>query len=175
MLTKLFIDLVECGIIQFGHFQAEVYPSIKTQFNLLSSYPELLERLSQQLKEKVDPDTDKLVAAQDVLPLGFSVGSMLKRPLIYQLPLYGQWSKDLIGAYDVGHKSSLILGMNNHLTGNLIKGCEMVGLDITEVLCILDDGKSQLPEGVILKSLMTLDAALALWKENHYLPANYSL
>lgn len=137
------IDLfVETGLIQFGDFEAaDGRRPFLTRFELLASYPDVLRACVQAAAPIIEPvKPSRLLCAHDALPLGVALALHTGIPLIYSRGGDAAPADDLIGAYDIGHQTALIVNMADEHTALLpwVQGARRVGLETMVMLAVME-------------------------------------
>ncbi|MFQ3565420.1 MAG: hypothetical protein SNJ59_00330 [Aggregatilineales bacterium] len=132
-MTNLMNDLIHAGIVQFGRFRhgQKVAPFLLS-FELLPSYPDLLRRSARHLISYLPDEIDRLLCLEDSLPLAVAVGLESGLPVIYSRQTANTTSLALAGAYDIGHKTTLILNAlgESSFPAALVNHAERVGLSV---------------------------------------------
>lgn len=133
-------DLLHAGIVQFGRFRREdqVVPFLLS-FELLPSYPDLLRQSAQHLIACLPSDVDRLLCSEDSLPLAVAVGLASGLPVIYSRQTANTTSLALAGAYDIGHKTALILNAlgESPFPAALAGHAERVGLNVVSAVGLI--------------------------------------
>jgi orotate phosphoribosyltransferase len=171
---KLLTMLVENGLLQFGRFEREgrVAP-ILLNLELLPSYPETLEYISEQAAEKTGSGFERIVCTAESLPLGIAISLKTNIPLVYsrgkgESPVY-----DLVGAYDVGHPAILVMNTLQSVPDvqHFISRAKQVGLHIQQVFAVTDVGKNQGGDSEIsIQVLMPLSEMIGALDQQGYIP-----
>jgi hypothetical protein len=164
-------QLLTHGILQVGHFPT--YPHsrlLRAQFELLVSYPSLLQQMADVVAERIShlPAVDRLVCVADMTPLGVLLSQRLGMPLVYSRGCGGDAIQDLVGAYDVGHPTLLLISAYSHQAeiNKFIQRGQSVGLIIGQVLaCIAFE---PLPNHI--QALYTMDDIFTSLQLNGSLP-----
>ena len=148
--------LLETGLIQFGRFGGD-YKPFQLHFDLLPSYPDVLNAIVQQAGHLVG-EVDHLVCVNQAIPFGVGLSLKTGIPLVYswgsdEPPVY-----DLVGAYDIGHPSILLANHSDNMEyhARLVDQSRQVGLEIDRLLVIIATGKSQKSDLEVL-SLLKLE------------------
>ncbi|MCC6613479.1 MAG: hypothetical protein IT320_08375 [Anaerolineae bacterium] len=142
-VTTLLGLFAETGLIQFGDFDAgdgRRRPFL-TRFELLASYPDVLAACVDVAESAIRAgDYVRLLCDVSALPLGTALALRTGIPLVYSRG--GQLAPvdDLVGAYDIGHKTLLIAGLldGDPLAQPWVQGARRVGLETASALGILD-------------------------------------
>ncbi|MCA9909225.1 MAG: hypothetical protein KC519_11295 [Anaerolineae bacterium] len=138
------LDLfAETGLLQFGDFDAgdgRRRPFL-TRFELLASYPDVLTACVDAAEARVRAGAYvRLLCDVAALPFGVALALRTGIPLVYSRGIGQPPVDDLVGAYDIGHKTLLVTTV---LEGDLlalpwVHGARRVGLETAGVLTILD-------------------------------------
>lgn len=177
MTAQLIQQLTSAGLVQFGSFQhgAEERPFL-LDLKMLPSYPPVLDSIIQALaKHLPDSAPDYLVTpAQSVaLAAGLSLRSQI--PLVYSRGSGEAPVTDLVGAYDIGHPAVMIVDVldNDAALAPLIQGMRRVGLNVAQVIAVIDTGMSSLEVDGLedIRALLTLSEIAAHLREAGELPA----
>lgn len=126
-------DLLHAGIVQFGRFrQGDAFAPFLLSFELLPSYPDLLRQGAQHLAACLPGEADRLLCSEDALPLAVAVGLESGLPVIYSRHTASSASLALAGAYDIGHKTALILNApgGEPFPAALVDHAQQVGLSV---------------------------------------------
>lgn len=153
----LIIDaLVEAGLIQLGYFideQTGDSKPLRLRLDLLPAYPSLLKDLSEMLAQKTN-SAERLLCDADSLPLGVGVSLATAIPLVYSEGKELNPVHDLVGAYDVGHPTTLILNSysDEQKIARLMSRATQVGLNVQQVSCVI----SMLPIQEKMEALLSV-------------------
>ncbi len=147
---------IRAGLIQFGYFDDA---PIRFNLNLLPSYPQLLEKTALELVQLAGrKQLERILCPVDCFGIGVLVGQRLHLPLVYAQETYISVTKDLVGAYDVGHPTCLILNVwtstNSQRERKLIERGTAGGLDVVQALSVVNIGNSS--DDLICHSLFDL-------------------
>jgi len=177
--TQTLLDLfAETGLIQFGDFDAgdgRRRPFL-TRFELLASYPDVLVACVDAMEGAVRAGGYvRLLCDVAALPLGVALALRTNIPLVYsrggELPPVD----DLIGAYDIGHRTLMITGLldGDPLALPWVQGARRVGLEATDVLGILDARRAGLLSAASdhTVTLLSLGEIVAAYTAQGKLPA----
>jgi len=154
--------LTEAGIIQFGLYvnKLDVAP-LKLNMDYLPSYPALLARLAQEAKTTlVGAKLQRLLATHDSIPLGVAISTYTDIPLVWERRTS---ASELVGAYDIGHPTCLILNSDQDMSflQSMFDQALRLGLEINHVLFFLkttDQYNERIP--CRWHALVTLDSIL---------------
>lgn len=138
------LDLfAEAGLLQFGDFDAgggRRRPFL-TRFELLASYPDVLAACVDAAEARVRAGAYvRLLCDVDALPFAVALALRTGIPLVYSRGVGQPPVDDLVGAYDIGHKTLLVTAV---LDGDVlalpwVQGARRVGLETAGVLALLD-------------------------------------
>jgi hypothetical protein len=133
--------LLEAGLIQFGYFtQGNQTLPLRLSLNLLPAYPQVLNRVAEQLvKEAAKYHIERFLCDAESLPTGVAVSLLSGIPLVYSQGGAREAVYDLIGAYDVGHPTALILNVleNQQKITRLSNAARRVGLEVRAVCVVV--------------------------------------
>lgn len=154
--------LFEHGLLQVGRFQQDhtIVP-VRLELALLGAYPNILTEAAKALLTKVKviaPVVDYLVCADDCIPITSAVCMEAKIPMVWSRGCGEAPAYDLIGPYDIGHPSCLIVNTITRQTRQLIADCHSVGLEITHLVSLVDAG-DRLADVNTIKSHWVYDLA----------------
>jgi len=146
--------------LQFGSFDHN-HASVPFQLNLqwLPAYPDVLRAIVSAAQPMIDWQIiDRLVATPDAVPFGVALSLATDISLVYSRGLRVGPALDLVGAYDIGHTSLLL---TNTISANyplqpIIAAATQVGLEIQNVLAIVDQGTGSNLKGVQTQTLLSL-------------------
>jgi hypothetical protein len=143
---SLINHFIETGIIQFGRFQqpdGSFWP-VQTSFRLLPSYPAAMKATAQAFRIQ---NVDRLLATRDATALGAVVSVESGIPLTYEYGEATSYTSAFVieGAFDVGHPTALITNIPSPNLSEMLVPARKNGLDVKEILCILDMGLVDLP------------------------------
>lgn len=136
---SLVLSLFEHGLLQFGMFQtsAEDVP-FQLQLGFLPSYPHLLSQVARSIHQMLIPNHQRLLCDLEALPLGVSVSLMSETPLVYSRVALGFGGNDLVGAYDIGHPTCLLVNQLGEQSQRLIDVASSVGLEVSQIIALTD-------------------------------------
>jgi len=137
-MTELMTPLYEAGLLQFGRFDGQPF---RHNLQMLPSYPQLLRQVAQSAAMRVDASVyDHLLCTQTSLPIAVAISQIMMKPLVYSQGSNLPPARDLVGAYDVGHPALLVVDVwdNNETLQHLINGAGRVGLNVIDVVAVLD-------------------------------------
>jgi hypothetical protein len=153
-------SLIEAGLLQFGRFIAgdQVVP-VQMRFDLLPSYPQVLGRLAEACAAQIasQGQVERLLCVADALPLGTLTSALTSIPLVYSRGSGASPVHDLVGAYDIGHPSTLICHFyrrNGHVD-RLRQDAQSVGLEVTGIITLIDPESR---EDATVRSLFSLNS-----------------
>lgn len=138
----LYQELLDCGLVQFGMFGDDESPYL-IQIGLLPSYPMILKALTEGLGKLVPVQTERLLSISSAYAPALALSVVGDIPLVYSLGTSGSGVADLIGAYDVGHPTCLIVDVwrGEDAILPIIQKAEQVGLKIQSILCCFSVGQ----------------------------------
>jgi len=170
LMKELVDDFLKAGLLQFGLFDNAPY---KFNFDLLPAYPNVLREICLQIQGLLNNRSyDRIVCDAESMPLGVGVSLQTGVSLVYSRGKGEPPVFDLVGAYDVGHPSILLLNIwdGNGSALKLINNARRVGLEINTIVAIfsLETGKTNSVDVAPLLNLMDTVKCLA---DNQRLPA----
>lgn len=127
-------QLYTAGLIQFGLFDDQPF---RLNLQLLPSYPNILKNVADALSERINSDAfEKVVCPLDTVALTTLVSQKTGLSMVYSQGRGGSPVHDLVGAYDVGHHTLMIVNVWNG-DHDLIDRAARVGLDIDQVMSVI--------------------------------------
>lgn len=155
-------QLLKSGILQFGYFvtednQARCY---RLRLEMLAAYPQLLQTVVYRGVQSLSQVKahDRLVCQLSSIPLATALSLNTGTSLVYSRGKNLPAVHDLVGAYDIGHPTCLIVNHITATTSDFIARCRAVGLDIHSVLELVALGQS-LPD-IQQHAIFTLPAII---------------
>jgi hypothetical protein len=136
-LTRVLWD---AALIQFGYFVrgGEVFP-FQVHLDMLPSYPTGLFRIVNQTQTIIHQNINsRLLSTHDALPFGVALSLQTGIPLVYSKGSQQPAVHDLVGAYDLGHPTTLITNILENPLIHLIHNVRRVGLEVQSIIAILD-------------------------------------
>jgi hypothetical protein len=170
-MTPLLEHLLETGLLQFGCFVDPLSPAMPYRLRLefLPSYPRLLQTIVDQALPLIG-DIDLFLCTIDTLPFASAMSLSSGLPLVYSRGTGAAPTHDMVGAYDIGHPACLLANQTNQTLESLIKNASQVGIEVTEIISIVDDSSVQL-KAIKMQSLIHLDSAIDHLQASQYLPS----
>ncbi len=145
--TLILDQLLSAGLILGGDFARPngERESFSMRLDLLGSYPELLAVVVDATAERLERDFSRLLCGIDTLPLAVGLSLRTGIPLVYSRNSQDAPVFDLVGAYDIGHTTLLVVNILEQPAelAALIQRAGSVGLNITAVQGIVDLGEPQ--------------------------------
>lgn len=133
-------ELYRAGLIQVGYFnEGHQVSLIRWQFEILPSYPVLMQDVAQLTAEVLKPHKtiNRIVCDSHSSALGGVVSVNLGIPMVYHA------GHDFIGAYDVGHPACLLVNqIEAEPVARIIRQAERVGLDIKLIIEMVEGEQS---------------------------------
>lgn len=132
--------LYSSGLIQLGNFAQPdgTRSPMLLRFDLLASYPAILDAVAEALAPLLRPAPSRLLCAWDAVALGTALALKTGIPLVYSRGIQDAPVQDLVGAYDIGHQTILLLPEANRYTAagsiGLIARARSVGLDVVGIV-----------------------------------------
>jgi orotate phosphoribosyltransferase len=163
---QLIALFVENGLLQFGSFaRVDSVPApYLASFELLASYPAALNAIADIAASHVRAGNyARLLCTYDAVSFGVALALRTSVPLVYSRGTNEGAATDLVGGYDIGHKTLLVTNVaeSDPLALPLVKRARTVGLETTNALVILDAGGATLGT----RALLRLDDAARLLEE----------
>lgn len=156
--------LLEAGLLQPGIFEEKADIGWHWRLDMLPSYPDVLAELASGITPMLQGmPIDRLVCTQAALPLGVLVSSQTHLPLVYsrgqgEAPVY-----DLVGAYDIGHPTCLLVYQSGDTQIERIIGAgQSVGLNIVSVMALVHDAAP--PLAIPLYSVLSSADVQRVWQ-----------
>jgi orotate phosphoribosyltransferase len=167
-MSDLLQLIIDAGLVQFGRFASDGSTApVQFHLDMLASYPDVLEAAAKALSSKI-PSTERLLCISEALPLGVALALKTGIPLIYSRGGEKEPVYDLVGAYDIGHPTTLVVNIAGQSDyGHLLTSARRVGLDVQSVAAVINVGaESELP----LTSLLHLSDVVDTLHERGILP-----
>lgn len=150
-MTDLTRALFEAGLVQFGRFERaeeNIHP-FRLYLEMLPAYPALLRACADASVTLLEgQQIERLLCDDDSLPLGVCISQQTGIPLVYSRGRGEAAISDLVGAYDVGHPTTLILNTadNPEKIARHIQNAGRVGLEVRMmiILCAMTEMTSQI-------------------------------
>lgn len=139
---KALLDAVlRCGLVQFGVFEERgMVRHVRLGFDLLVSYPELLDALATRLHAAIEGVVfERILCSVPSLPLAVLLSQRTGVPLVYRQQRHASATLDFVGAYDIGHPTLLVEHVLDEKLDvvELKQQCASVGLELNAVASIL--------------------------------------
>ena len=174
MTAELIHLMLEAGLLQFGRFNhaGESVP-FRLSLELLPSYPDILRMVAAQAKALLSSlEVSRLLCAADAVPFGVALSLEINVPLVYsrrrsEAPVY-----DLVGAYDIGHPTLLMTNAVSDFEplSQLMANARQVGLEVRNLLTIVDLDIVSIPHGIQQLSLLRLPDVIEDLTRSGHLP-----
>jgi len=151
--------LLNTGILQFGLFvDNNTTSAYRIRLEMLSAYPEVMQQVIYRGIQTIATSRpfDRLVSHPDCIPLASAVSLNTGISLVYSRGQAEAPVHDLVGAYDVGHPSCLLVNTITPATAAFITNCQRVGLEIHTILEVVAKGEKL--EGFDQRHIFTLTA-----------------
>ncbi len=132
--------LLDHGLLQFGWFDrhGEMLP-FALDLDMLASYPAVLQRVVDEAQaECAGIHATRLLCSVPALPFGVAFALHSGIPLVYSRGTSDQPVFDLVGAYDIGHPTLLLMNTIDREPTRLLAEAHRVGLEIYTILAILE-------------------------------------
>ncbi|MCU0496964.1 MAG: hypothetical protein MUF87_06385 [Anaerolineae bacterium] len=133
---RLQAQLIKDGLLQFGHFvDGDQSTPLRVVLEMLPSYPETLQLAAEVIATRLASYAiDRLLVPNDSVALGTAVSLKTGLPLVYSQGKGKNPRDDLIGAYDIGHPTAVILHTWEKTRQNFTLGEQQVGLEVKVIL-----------------------------------------
>lgn len=146
MKSHLISLITDAGLLQFGSFTESggEHAPLHVSFEMLASYPAVLVALADSAAPLVAAgEYSRLLCNAEALPFGVALSLKTGVPLVYSRGRGESAVVDLVGGYDIGHRTLLVL---NTLDGDpfsplWVQRASGVGLDAVAALAILALGQ----------------------------------
>ncbi len=148
--------LVRHGLVQFGRFATPdgTQSPVRFELNLLLSYPSVATQIARAIAQRIDVErVERLLCPADAAPLGALVAVETGIPLVYSRGVGEPAVVDLVGAYDVGHPTVLLVNLTSVHLDDLVQRASRFGLTVTQTIGILGAENA----------LCTLDDVIEVW------------
>jgi hypothetical protein len=170
-MPRLLADLYAAGLIQIGTFYqdgAEV--PLRFHWEMLPSYPWLLRQVADRLADRITsytPPTERLVCNGALIATATLVSTQTGIPLVYSRDNTAG-VQQLIGAYDVGHPTLLLVDAYRDATQwqAFIARADGVGLRVRAIMPLVQWGTTQADVATVVLPLYTLEYVLATLREH---------
>ena len=165
--------LLTTGILQFGLFTEDIQQSpYRIRLEMLSAYPEVMQQIiyrGVQTIATVAP-FDRLISHSTCIPLASALSLNTGISLVYSRGTTLPAVHDLVGAYDVGHPSCLIVNTITPEIEIFLDKCHRVGLNIHTVVEVVSTGETL--SGVDQHAIFTLRALIHELKQAKAIPTH---
>jgi hypothetical protein len=135
-------ELLNTGILQFGRFvQFNKVVPVRFCPEYLPAYPELLMKVATTVLSQIKHcKTTHLLVNSSTIPLGVACSLQSKASLVYSRGVQQPSVYDLVGAYNSGDKSILLVNSVDDVmkVTQLITEANSVGLDVQQVIAFLE-------------------------------------
>jgi len=142
MNAKISEWLLDTGILQFGYFvKGDVVAPVRFCPEYLPAYPDLLAEVAKLSLLQFDTSVvDHLVATADSVPLGLVCSLQSELSLVYSRGRGEAAVYDLVGSYNSGHMSTLLLNCMDDpaTTEKFISNARSVGLETNSIVTLLE-------------------------------------
>ena len=134
--------LLNTGILQFGCFVKDgTVASVRFCPEYLPAYPDLLIEVAKLSVLQIDTATvDHLIVTADSVPLGLASSLQTGLSLVYNRGRGEAAVYDLVGSYNSGHMSALLLNCidNVEVSEKFIASARSVGLETKSIVALLE-------------------------------------
>jgi hypothetical protein len=172
----LIFDLVEAGIIQFGLFSDSA--PIHFNLELIPAYPDILLKLGDIGEQRLQSrKVDRLVTTPESLPAGISISLKSGISIAYQDTDSEGSNGRIIGAYDTGHVTALIINcwlgadaQHSAITA-VLDHCARVGLDVVHIMSVLGINSPRVDFSGTFENLISIPEMIATLEQSDHIPA----
>lgn len=174
MTHSLIRSILDAALVQFGSFRpnggsASDEVPVVLHLEMLTSYPAALREageLSALVLGKA-PQIDRLLCPVDSIGFATLAAVNIGKPLVYQ------HDNSLIGAYDIGHPTALIVNHlgDLHAIRDLIKHARQVGLTVIGIAALIGYGQMESLDGVPCWSVLSLDEIVSRAESERRIPS----
>jgi len=152
--------LLNTGILQFGYFvkDTKVAP-VRFCPEYLPAYPDLVAEVGKLVLLKFDSSgVDHLIATADSVPLGLVCSLQSGLSLVYSRGRGEAAVYDLVGSYNSGHKSTLLLNCipDTATLEKFISNARSVGLETKSIVVLLEMRPVDQLAGISVQSVFRL-------------------
>ena len=164
-MSALLEMVVDAGLVLEGDYARPdgSRRSYLLRLDLLAAYPRLLDSCASAIVSGMDYRRySRLLCPLDALPLGTAVALHTGLPLVYSRGTQEAPVADLVGAYDIGHKTLLVLNDSawDDPTSTLLRRARSVGLDVCDAVALVDVDAWSAAADISCKMLMRLEELL---------------
>jgi hypothetical protein len=159
--------VVDAGLVLGGDYARPngSRRSYLLRLDLLGSYPHVLDACSNAIVSGFEYRSySRLLCPLDVVPLGTAVALRTGLPLVYSRGTREAPAVDLVGAYDIGHKTLLLLNDNtwDEAARTLIPRARNVGLDVSDAVALVDVGGWSAGADLACQTMMGIEDLLEI-------------
>jgi hypothetical protein len=152
--------LLNTGILQFGSFFINrKFSPVRFCPEYLPSYPQLLTEVGKLALSKLNiSEVDHLLATADSVPLGLVCSLQSNLSLVYSRGKGETAVFDLVGSYNSGHKSALLINcVDVGATIEIfIANARSVGLEVDTIVVLLEMRSADQLAGIPFRSVFRL-------------------
>ena len=152
--------LLDTGILQFGYFvKGDKVAPARFCPEYLPAYPELLAQVAKLALLQIDTsEIDHLVATADSVPLGLVCSLQTGLSLVYSRGRGEAAVYDLVGSYNSGHISALLLNCidDTATIEKFISNARSVGLETQSIVTLLEMRSVDQLGGIPVQSVFRL-------------------
>lgn len=164
--------LLETGLLQFGRFQQDAgFVPFRSGFEQLPAYPDVLKMTAREIAGLINISPDRILVPAEALPLGVAVSLHSDIPLVYSRGQGESPAHDLVGAYNSGHTTVVLLNFLE--TWNSIdllrQNVQHVGLILRAVIALVDLGVDHVRSDVPFYPLLRLPTVVDDLSAQQYL------
>lgn len=173
VMMDTFADLlVNTGLLQFGRFEQDGYPaSVRLSFDLVAAYPEVLQQIVAVVRGVLtNRGSDRLLVPPSGIAMGGALSFSTGIPLIYSRGCGEEAVFDLVGAYNAGHRATLIVPIDLDITEAFLRAVTRVGIVIEGVVAVVGTGGASAYQGERV-TLFELCALVSNLRDRGRIPA----
>ncbi len=173
MMIDSFADLlVNTGLLQFGRFERDGHPAaVRLSLELATAYPEVLQAIVATVQGVLsNAGCERLLVPSSGIAMGGALSFVTGTPLIYSRGCGNEAVFDLVGAYNAGHRATLIAPTDLDITESLLRAAARVGIVIAGVVVVVGTGAALAHQGERV-TLFELDVLVANLRDRGRIPA----
>lgn len=160
MSTTIANWLWDTGILQFGYFiSGEKIAPVRFCPEYLPAYPQLLAVIANQVVVHLNTlEVDHLIVTADSVPLGVACSLQTDLSLVYSRGRGDAAVYDLVGSYNSGHMSTLLINCVDHKDKieKFISNAWSVGLETQSIVTLLELQPINQLAGIPVQSIFRL-------------------
>ena len=164
--------LVNTGLLQFGRFERDGQSTaVRLSLELAATYTEVLQTIVAAVQGALsNAGSERLLVPPSGIAMGGALSFVTGIPLIYSRGCGEEAVFDLVGAYNAGHRATLIAPTDMDVTEVLLRAVSRVGIVIAGVVVVVGTGAALAYQGERV-TLFELDALVANLRDRGRIPA----